>query len=349
MLDGNDNATASVTYATNEMGAALCVSGTSQSSKKDAPIVSIKNLVAAGIALAPNPVYIPPLTAAELYEEQDAYMLYLSERRKRERRDRNREPELYLLKTEYDAHTSALHLRTDPCARLSPTNVWPDGVRRRRLPRVVGTARDPQQRAIQPAQAKGRLRARALEREREASQSCGNLSGEPPHTDAPCTPPRGAPECEATTSQTESCVIATSPMRSVAASPRTLAPTRVRPTRTEGWPFVSLAMNVVLESAAIVLGIQRAVGGSNAGAPSHACDSYACFTDQLGDLDLKSLPLGQLRMLNDWGVAFLCVLAIGCSTCWLSTHCWLTLRLFAYNKQTKFEPYKKRQSSDSQT
>eukprot|EP00965_Chrysotila_dentata_P172292 5686150-Pleurochrysis_carterae.AAC.1 len=164
MLDGNGNSAASLTFAANEQGAALCcVRGASQGSK-DAPIVSIKDLVAAGIAHAPKPVHIPPLSAAEL-EEQDAYMLYLSERRERERRDRDREPELYLRETEYDPHSFDSE---DGSMRplKSYKNVWAESddedsleYRERRV--ILNNVR------YNRRQAKRRLRARALARERE--------------------------------------------------------------------------------------------------------------------------------------------------------------------------------------
>eukprot|EP00965_Chrysotila_dentata_P086157 2842769-Pleurochrysis_carterae.AAC.1 len=98
MLDGQDGAAATVSYTAGDAGVALCARGAPRG-KVDAPIITIKDLQAAGIAHAPNPLRVPPLSPAEL-EAQDEYMLHLDELHERQLRERHRDPEeRYLIAT----------------------------------------------------------------------------------------------------------------------------------------------------------------------------------------------------------------------------------------------------------
>eukprot|EP00965_Chrysotila_dentata_P179397 5924669-Pleurochrysis_carterae.AAC.1 len=89
-------------------------------------------------------------------------------------------------------------------------------------------------------------------------------------------------------------------------------------------------MNVVLVSAAIIVGIQRAISDSQAGASADTCNSLdCCLSDQLGRLGMNGPSLMTLHACAEWIVAGTCVLAVGCTTCGILAPFWLTLRALA--------------------
>eukprot|EP00965_Chrysotila_dentata_P095521 3157254-Pleurochrysis_carterae.AAC.1 len=143
-------------------------------------------------------------------------------------------------------------------------------------------------------QAKCRLRARALERELEASKLRDAPASEPFGPGAVGTPQRAAKSQSGDVSKPE----AVKPQTEVGASRRAArrarekketprrsaspATTRAPNTRATGW-HVALhkIMNVALLAAAVVIGIQHAINKSSAGTPPATCDIYDDLRDDL--------------------------------------------------------------------
>eukprot|EP00965_Chrysotila_dentata_P169135 5584859-Pleurochrysis_carterae.AAC.2 len=151
-------------------------------------------------------------------------------------------------------------------------------------------------------QAKRRLRTRALERKLEAaSKMRDDHAGEPTDSRTLGTPqrsvePYNATESKAETPQTKHHAFPRFGRTAEKETPRrptSPAPTRVQPARVNGWPLVSLMMNVALVTAAVFIGEQHVVNESGAGSSSPACGTYGCFVNQFRNLNLNSLATTQ--------------------------------------------------------
>eukprot|EP00965_Chrysotila_dentata_P256682 6212625-Pleurochrysis_carterae.AAC.3 len=294
LLDGEDNGITTLEFATNNQGVALCVRA-SQSQTKDAPVVTIKDLIAAGIAHSPHPVAVPPLTPMGL-ERQDEERLFLNQASEREREARRR-----FLDPDHDPRTS--ESEDESMRPLEPyVKIWPDSDDsdpddwRNRV--VMNNVRYNRRRANR--------RMRQLAKERAQKYDGDELIAT--ERDAPATPP----VTRSKDSESETSTPATQPsladqssaddhevIKRRAASPLPPIPAE----RRSIWPLASLAMNIAMIAVAIVLAAQHATRGTGSPQPLLKCDNYECLAEKLANVNMNGPLPKQLYAFVECGAA----------------------------------------------
>eukprot|EP00965_Chrysotila_dentata_P003515 114789-Pleurochrysis_carterae.AAC.1 len=73
--------------------------------------------------------------------------------------------------------------------------------------------------------------------------------------------------------------------------------------RVNGWPSASIALNIVMITAAMILGGQRVLRGAAEPGPPHNCNTYECLAEYLANANLDGSFSARLHERLGWGAA----------------------------------------------
>eukprot|EP00965_Chrysotila_dentata_P174870 5773328-Pleurochrysis_carterae.AAC.1 len=119
-------------------------------------------------------------------------------------------------------------------------------------------------------------------------------------SDAPATPPSVSPQlrgAEAGTPPTQpSCA---AHVENESKSP----PDDHVAERISRWPLVSLVLNVIAATVAVVMGMQHTMRDSATDGVPHSCDTYECLVERLANANLEGLLCRRFYTVIGWGAA----------------------------------------------